>query len=137
MTKSEALIRTILGPVRRDIRPLAYAVDITAGYLFVGNIPMEDIHITKQIYPAVSERIGKSCDAVTKCIERLTNLCWDSIIEQDMEERYIGKQIHDISSASDMLFYLAFYMYYGAPFFEVVEKKARNAAGKYLAESKF
>ena len=60
MTKSEALIRTILGPVRRDIRPLAYAVDITAGYLFVRNIPMEEIHITKQIYPAVSERIGKT-----------------------------------------------------------------------------
>ena len=43
MTKSEQLIRSILGPVRADIRPLACAVDAAEELLFYKDISMDDI----------------------------------------------------------------------------------------------
>ena len=51
MTKSELLLRSILGPVRADVRPLAYAVDIAGELLFVRRIPMDDIRVTKDGLP--------------------------------------------------------------------------------------
>ena len=35
MTNTEAIIRTILGPIRRDTRPLACSVDCLSELLFV------------------------------------------------------------------------------------------------------
>lgn len=44
MTNTEAIIRTILGPIRRDTRPLACSVDCLSELLFVQKIPMDEIH---------------------------------------------------------------------------------------------
>lgn len=73
MTKSELLIRSILGAVGRDIRPLSCAVDVTEELLFVKHIPMDDIQVTKLVYPLVAKQLHKSNDAVSRGIERLAN----------------------------------------------------------------
>ena len=49
MTKSESVIRSILGAVRVDIRPLAFAVDTAVDLMFVQGIPMDDIFVTDDI----------------------------------------------------------------------------------------
>ena len=46
MTKTEAVIRSILGAARPDIRPMAYAVDAAISLMFVQKIPMDDIYVT-------------------------------------------------------------------------------------------
>ncbi len=43
MTKTEAVIRSILGAVGMDIRPLACSVDIAIDLMFVQGVPMDDI----------------------------------------------------------------------------------------------
>ena len=57
MTKTEAVIRSILGAARPDIRPMAYAVDAAISLMFVQKIPMDDIYVTDDIYPDVAKLV--------------------------------------------------------------------------------
>ena len=129
ITKAEAVIRSILGTARPDIRPLVHAVDITIDLLFTQGIPMDDIHVTDDIYPAaarlVKGRRGNpaSPGAVARRIERLANLCWDTLVERGLVPEYIGAPLRDIRAPRDMIFYLAFYVYFDAPFFTVIQKQ--------------
>ena len=129
MTKTEAVIRSILGAARPDIRPLVYAVDITIDLLFTQGIPMDDIHVTDDIYPAaarlVKDRCGRpaSPEAVSRRIERLANLCWDTLVERGLVLEYMGAPLGDIRAPRDMIFYLAFYIYFDAPFFTVIQQR--------------
>ena len=129
MTKTEAVIRSILGAARADIRPLVHAVDITISLLFTQGIPMDDIHVTDAVYPVAARlakgRCGKpaSPGAVSRRIERLANLCWDTLVERNLVLEYIGAPLRDIRAPRDMIFYLAFYVYFDAPFFTVIQKQ--------------
>lgn len=68
MTNGETILREILGPVRSNILPLALAVDITGNLLFEQHFSMEDIKVTKHIYPDVAKLLGKKPDATSKSI---------------------------------------------------------------------
>ena len=129
MTKSESVIRSILGAVRVDIRPLAFAVDTAVDLMFVQGIPMDDIFVTDDIYPKAAEHFRKRSGeastpkAVARRIERLSNLCWDTIVSRGLVMDYIGAQIKDIRAPRDIIFYLAFYVYFDIPFFTVIAKQ--------------
>ncbi len=123
MTKSERLLRSILGPVRADVRPLAYAVDIAGELLFERHIPMDDIRVTKDVYPWVAEQINRSPGAVTRRVERLANLCWDTLMERNLVAAYIGTPLKDIKAPRDLILYLAFYIEFERPFFDVVNQE--------------
>ena len=129
MTKTEAVIRPILGAARPDIRPLVHAVDITINLLFTQGIPMDDLHVTDAVYPTVAglvkNRFGKpaSPGTVSRRIERLANLCWNTLVERNLVLEYIGAPLRDIRAPRDMIFYLAFYVYFDAPFFTVIQKQ--------------
>lgn len=129
MTKTEAVIRSILGTARPDIRPLAYAVDAAINLMFVQKIPMDDIYVTDDIYPDVAKlvknRRGKpsSPETVSRRIERLANLCWDALVERGLALEYIGTPLRDIRAPRDMIFYLAFYIHLDTPFFIAIQKQ--------------
>ena len=128
MTQAELLIRFILGPVRTNIRPLVYAVELAVDLLFVQKIPMDDIHVTKDIYPAVAQihknRFGRSPSniAVTRQIIRTCNECWEALVSRSLVLEYIGAPIKHIRAPSDMIFYLAFYIYLDKPFYIAVSE---------------
>ena len=96
MANSEVILRRILGPIRSNIRPLVLAVDITRSLLFQLHIAMDDIKVTKHVYPGVAKLLGQSQSAVTKSVERLTRICWDSMEEQELTEFYIGRQLRQM-----------------------------------------
>ncbi|HIY00298.1 MAG TPA: hypothetical protein IAA26_00380 [Candidatus Blautia faecipullorum] len=121
MTKEEALIRSILGPVRSEIRTFACAVRITDHLLFEKNMAQDDIRVTKHVYPEVARQTGKSYASVSRKLERMGNLCWDNLGEEG-RRLYIGRQIRDIRAPRDMLFYLAFYCHFDRPYYEVLEE---------------
>ena len=129
MTKTEAVIRSILGAARPDIRPLAYAVDAAISLMFVQKIPMDDIYVTDDIYPDVAKlvrnRLGKpsSPKTLTRRIERLANLCWDTLVARNLVLEYLGAPIENIRAPRDMIFYLAFYIYLDTPFFIAIQKQ--------------
>ena len=123
MTKTEAVIRSILGAASSDVRPLAYAVDAAISLMFVQKIPMDDI------YPAVAKlvknRRGKpsSPKTVARRIERLANLCWDTLVSRNLVLEYLGAPLENIRAPRDMIFYLAFYIYLDTPFFIAIQKQ--------------
>ena len=119
MTKTESIIRAILGPTRRDIRPLAYSVDLMAELLFDQKISMDEIRVTKYIYPCTAKRFRKKPDTAARCVERLANDCWDEG-DRDYLAQIIGRRLQDIREPRDMLFYLAFYSRLGIPFYEAI-----------------
>ena len=124
MTESEALIRAVVGAVRHNIRPLACAVDIVHKLLFAAGIPMDDIFVTKDVYRKVAKILSKKPAAVERSIERLANLCWDEMVANNTVSKYIGKHLTYIHAPRDMIIYLAFYLEFKRPFFEVIEKQA-------------
>lgn len=121
MTKEEAVIRSILGPVRSEIRTFACAVGITVHLLFDERMSQDDIRVTKHVYPEVAKRTGKSYASVSRKLERMGNLCWDNLGEEG-RRTYIGRQLRDIRAPRDMLFYLAFYCHFNRPYYEVLEE---------------
>ena len=129
MTKTEAVIRSIIGAAGADIRPLAYAVDIAIDLMFVQKIPMDDIRVTDDVYPETAKLvknrygISPSVKTVSRRIERLANLCWDALVARDLVLEYIGAQLNDIRAPRDIIFYLAFYVHFGVPFFKAVDQR--------------
>ena len=102
--RAKLMIRLIMGHSNSDICPLAYSINEAANLLFVQNIPWDEIKITKDIYPAV---------------ERLVNRCWDKMTPQQ-KQQYIGRDLEDITSTTDFVVYMAYYLYYGKPYFEIL-----------------
>lgn len=120
-TKSERLICSILGTTRSDIRPMALALDIIINLHFTQNISRADIKVTKSVYPQVALCLDRSLSAVSRSIERLANLCWDTAKQQGRLRELIGRNLTDIPATSDILFYLAYLLYFNKPFFTILE----------------
>ena len=129
MKKTEAGIGSIRRTARPDIRPLAYAVDVAMNLMFVQKIPMDDIYVTDDIYPDVAKlvksRRGKtlSPETVSRRVERLANLCWDTLVARNLVLEYLGAPLENIRAPRDMIFYLAFYIYLDTPFFIAIQKQ--------------
>lgn len=122
MKKAERVIRSILGPTRKNICSLIDSVDIACHLMFEQKIPMDDILVTKDIYCSVAEQLQKSENTVTKGIERLSHACWDELVKRRLVERYIGEPLADLKRPSDMIFYLAYYTEFDLPFFVVIRE---------------
>lgn len=108
MTKEEALIRSILGPSPNNIRTFTSAVRLTVELLFEKKIPLDDIQATSDIYEPVAIELQKKPQTTARQIERLANLCWN-VMDENQKRKYIGRNLKDISAPREMIFYLAYY----------------------------
>ena len=68
MTKSEALVRSIVGPIRWDIRPFCQAIELAAHLLFEEQLPREEILLIRDIYGMVAAYHSKQPATVAKLI---------------------------------------------------------------------
>ena len=121
MTKTERTIYALIGPTRYNTLPFSAAVDRAVELLFVQNIAMDDIHVTRDIYEPVARSLGKTTVAVSRQIVRLCNLCWDAMMDAGEVEQYLGKPIRDLRAPNEMIFYLAFLVHFDKPFYQVVQ----------------
>ena len=119
MTREEAVIRDIIGPERVDIRPLAGAVAEMEHTLFTRRIAMDDVLVTKHIYPEVAKRMELGPSSAARRIERLANRCWDRLDGEQMQ-KYIGRLLRNRGTPCDLIVYLAYYCCSGKPFYEAV-----------------
>lgn len=118
ITNEEIIIRDILGPTTQSIQPLAYAVEVVGYLLFVEKLPLEEIYVTKNVYPEVAGRLKQNGKSVARQIERLSNSCWDSM-DKEQKLKYIGKELKDIHSTRDILIYFAYYSHFLKAYYEI------------------
>ena len=121
MQKPELLLYSILGPIRSDVRPLACAIEITEQLLFVQHLPMENIKAMAHIYSRVAERLQKQTATVAKAIERLTPLCWDALVLNNLLPTYIGDTSMQMPPPRTLIIYFAVYVHFKMPFSLAVE----------------
>ena len=121
MTKTERTIYALVGPTRYNTLPFSLAIDLAMELLFVQNIAMDDIRVTRDIYTPVAKQLGKNTAAVSRQIVRLCNLCWDAMLEAGEVEQYLGKPIRDLRAPNEMIFYLAFLVHFDKPFYHGVQ----------------
>jgi len=124
MTKAELFVRSILGPARCDIRPLAAAIEVTAEFLQAHSLGTDDLLVTKDVYPPVARRLGKSIGAVSKCVERLSKLCWETLQLRGAVEHYLGAPLTSISSYREVLICLSFFWQYGCGYYAWVSRSS-------------
>lgn len=122
MTRSEALVRSVLGPCRRGIRPFVFAVELVIEHSFAIDYPIEDLQVTKVIYPEVARLLKMKRESVGRQIERIANDCWDRGDRARLNE-ILGTELPFCPPPREMLFYFAAYAYYGLPFHEVMKQQ--------------
>ncbi len=129
MTKSQALLRSICGAVRSDLRPLAAAIDVAAELMFVHNQAMDDIVLSRDVLPAARQRMAEdghsipSLSAMARQVERTANLCWQHLQERGLLDRCIGDASLRQPAPRDLVFYLAYYLHHDAPFFKLINRQ--------------
>lgn len=119
-SKSERFIHSLLGPTRSDIRPLALSLDRIIFLQFIQQVPKGDIRLSHNVYPHVALLLNRSHAAVARSTERLTNLCWEAAVEQELLMKIIGRSKLAKPYVSDILFYFACYLHFDKPFFSVL-----------------
>ena len=122
MTKTETLLRALLGPVREDIRPLAAVVDYVAGLLFVEEMQLYDVRITKRVYPAVAKQLGKPATEISRSVERLTARCW-SDGDPELLQTILGRKVLAPYSPRETVICLAYYVHYDCSMHEVLRRR--------------
>lgn len=125
MTPSEVLVRSVLGPCRKKIRPFACAIDCVIQHSFAIEEPIEDILVTKDIYPEVAKLLHMSPESAARQIERISNDCWN-LGDRERLNRILGGAFPDCPTPRDMLFYFAAYTYFGVPFRQAMDRKFAN-----------
>lgn len=113
MTEEEYLVRKIIGTGkagRLDSRIFAYAVSLARKLMFRDGIPMEEILVTKSIYPEAGKHYGKSAKTAARQIERLGNRCWESMTS-DEREKYLG-ETDRFPAPKEMVLLLGYYCEY-------------------------
>ena len=121
MTNAERLLYAILGPTRRDIRPLVWATEEVILLVFQEKRTMSGIWLTRDIYRPIAWRHKRSEKAIARSIQRLVNLCWDK-----GDQRYLAKIIDwdkPVRDVKEMLFCLAFYCHLKVPYFRIMREQ--------------
>ena len=121
MLNPESMLHLILGSVRSDIRSLAYAIEIAENLLFSQHLDMDDIKVTEHIYSRVADRLEKQTATVAKAIERLTPLCWDALVLNNLLPTYIGDTSMQMPPPRTLIIYFAVYVHFKMPFSLAVE----------------
>ena len=120
-SKTERLLYSVVGSTSTNALPFVCAVDTVYDLLFVRKIPCGNIRVTKDVYPVVAQQLGKSTAAVTRRISYFGNLCWDMAVRENRIVELFGRPLCEAPSTADLLVYFAVFLYYGVPFFTVME----------------
>ena len=126
LAQIERLVYSLLGSTRSDTRPLIYALNMIIHLHLEQHISRSEIPVTKTIYPQVAQQLNRSVGATSRSVERLANLCWDEACRQGRLMELFGRERMDIPSASGVLFYLSYLIYYGKPFFVLFDDQGSN-----------
>ena len=83
---------------------------------------LQDIFLTKDIYPIVAVWLQKKPGATGRAIERLAARCWD-LGDRGRLSEIAGKNLREPPAPRDIMIYFAWYSHKGIPYFEAMKGK--------------
>ena len=95
-------------------------LDCLSELLFVQKIPMDEIMVTKDIYPEVAKQLNKNPRTISRSVERLVLCCWEEGNRAYLA-KIIGRNLTTLREPREMLFYLSVYSHWNVPFFTAVQ----------------
>ena len=117
--KACSLLRLLAGATRVNLKSLTCTIECYEELIFVLGMDEDDILVTKHVYPVVARKLRKTPAAVARSVERTANLCWERMTAEQ-KRRIIGRNLDDISSLTEFMIYLAYYIHYDKPYFEIM-----------------
>ena len=119
MTKTERLLRSVIGLEGRDTGLFTRAVDQMAALLFDRKLPAGEVRLLRDIcLPLAEERRIKPA-SVEKNLARMTRLCWEQGDRRQLD-RIIGKSLDQCPTPWQMLIYFACAARQGRPFYHMI-----------------
>lgn len=82
---------------------------------------MEEIQVTKSLYPEAGKKYHKSAAAACRQIERQSVLCWEMMSRKE-RQKYLGKTKH-FPAPAEMVFLLAYYCQYNRSYEDMLEEQ--------------
>ena len=120
MTRTERLIRSIIGDSRCGLRPIVCASDLIAMLILNRHISLEDIQ-AERVYAHTARQTGLSPGAAAMRVQRFCRLCWACMEEQGLIFPYIGRIPPKRPKPCFLIGYLAFYACYHISYFEAID----------------
>lgn len=132
MLDSVSLVNTIFGKTKGSSLPFAYAIDITAKRIFTDRIPEEELKLYDDVCVAVSKKLegSHSPQSVARSVERWAKRCWEALLESGQTEKYLGKPLNHAERPRMLLIYLATYMYFEKPYFQMILEQPDMFTGR-------
>lgn len=88
--------------------------------MFEKKILMEEIQVTKSLYPEAGQKYHKSAAAVCRQIERLGVLCWEKMSREE-RLKYLG-EAEDFLSPAEMVYRLAYYCQFNRSYRKILNE---------------
>lgn len=131
MTKTEALVRSVLGSNRKNIRSFSLSIDLIIQKALEHNCSFEDFPVTKEIYTEVAKGMNKDWKAVSKQVERITFACWKSGDRARLNE-IVGYELQYKPRPSELMCYFAAFSLFGAPYRQAAKEEFDKKFAKLM-----
>lgn len=115
-TNVSLLVRSLVGTLRGDLRPFTYSVELVEKLLYQDGYSVDEILITKDVYPKVARQLGRREDAVSRSALRTAHTVWERGGRKVWGE-IVGRDLIEEPTPSDIIFFLAIYLHTGKPVF--------------------
>lgn len=122
MTRTEALVRAVLGSSVKNVRTFVAAIDKAIEKSFACKRSIDDIQVTKVIYPEVANQLGKTSGAVSRQVGRIANACWEQG-DRDRLNEIVGYELPCRPPPKELLFHFAAFSFYGVSYREVINQR--------------
>lgn len=120
LRKSKTIIYSILGPSRADISPLAYSIAITADRLYIQKISLNIFTIYNDVYYKTAKLLNQDHPSAARNVARIAKRITKALITQGETEKYFGKAICEPITPRMLIIYLAAYVYFDKPYYQVL-----------------
>ena len=127
MTKSKALIWSIIGPSGKSGDILAEAVDRVSGVLSPeGDLPF-DFQWERDIFYEMGKKYGEQPGSAQKAATRTAHEVFDAL-QKDGEKmsEVIGITMKETPAPASTMLYLAYYVRFEQPYFSFMRRRSRK-----------
>ena len=118
MQKVNHLVSHIAPSIRfTGCKQFTFAIYFT--YQMFRSDPLQQIRVTKDVYPSVASECNQSLKTAERAVYRAVEACWMDGKNQALNE-IIGQLLPVKPAPAELMLYCAYYLTYGVPYHKVI-----------------